>query len=70
MISREYSVPWEKGMEPYYPVNREDTAALWARYAALAEKEGLLYGGRLAEYKYSDMDKVIRSALDLAEREK
>jgi UDP-galactopyranose mutase len=69
VISREYSVKWEKGMEPYYPVNNEKTAALYGKYAALAKEEGLLYGGRLAEYKYYDMDKVIRSALDLAGRE-
>ena len=69
VISREYSVKWEKGMEPYYPVNNDETAALYEKYAALAKAEGLLYGGRLAEYKYYDMDKVIRSALELAGRE-
>lgn len=66
VISREYSVKWEKGMEPYYPVNNAGSAELYEKYAALAQKEGLLYGGRLAEYKYYDMDKVLRSALNLA----
>ena len=68
VISREYSVKWEKGMEPYYPVNNSDTAALYEKYAARAKADGLLFGGRLAEYKYYDMDKVIRSALDFAEK--
>lgn len=68
VISKEYSVSWEDGMEPYYPVNDEKNQALYARYAALAEKEeNTLFGGRLAEYKYYDMDKVIASALALCD---
>ncbi len=68
VISKEYSVPWEDGMEPYYPVNDDRNQDLYARYAALAEKEeNTLFGGRLAEYKYYDMDKVIASALALAD---
>ncbi len=68
VISREYSAAWERGMEPYYPVNDEKNQALYAKYAALAEKEeNTLFGGRLAEYKYYDMDKVIASALALTD---
>ncbi len=66
VISREYSDAWQQGMEPYYPVNNEKNAALYEKYAALAEDSGVLFGGRLAEYRYYDMDKVVRSALDLA----
>lgn len=67
VITREYPVTWEAGMEPYYPVNDEKNQALYARYAALAAVEpDTLFGGRLAEYKYYDMDKVIASALTLA----
>lgn len=68
VISREYSAAWKRGMEPYYPVNDEKNQTLYAQYAALAEKEkNTLFGGRLAEYKYYDMDKVIASALSLAD---
>ena len=63
VISREYSTDWEEGMEPYYPVNDEKNQALYRRYAELAAKEaGVIFGGRLGEYKYYDMDKVIESA--------
>ncbi len=66
VITREYSATWEDGMEPYYPVNNDQNQALYAQYAALAKKEeNTLFGGRLAEYKYYDMDKVIESALSL-----
>ena len=52
-------------MEPYYPVNNDKNAALYEKYKALAEKEtNVVFGGRLGEYKYYDMDKVLRSALD------
>ena len=69
VISKEYSVSWEDGMEPYYPVNNGENQALYAKYAALAEQEkNTLFGGRLAEYKYYDMDKVIASALALTEK--
>lgn len=68
VISKEYSTAWTSGMEPYYPVNDEKNQALYAQYAALAEKEEhTLFGGRLAEYKYYDMDKVIASALALTD---
>ena len=64
VVSREYSTEWKPGMEPYYPVNDEANSALYQRYKALAEQElGVTFGGRLAEYKYYDMDKVIEQAL-------
>ncbi len=67
VISREYSAEWAPGDEPYYPVNDEANGALYARYRALAEAEGrVLFGGRLGEYKYYDMDKVIARALECA----
>ena len=67
VISREYSVEWTKGAEPYYPVNDEKNSALYLKYKELADKEdNVIFGGRLGEYKYYDMDKVIRSALDKA----
>jgi len=70
VISREYSSEWKPGDEPYYPVNDEKNSALYAKYAALAQKEQkVIFGGRLGEYKYYDMDKVIESALALAKRE-
>ena len=65
VISKEYSAEWKPGMEPYYPVNDEENSALYARYKALAEQEeNVIFGGRLGQYKYYDMDKVIRAALD------
>lgn len=70
VISREYSSEWKLGDEPYYPVNDEKNGALYAQYKELAEKEeGIIFGGRLGEYKYYDMDAVIASALDMAARE-
>ena len=70
VISREYSAEWKKGDEPYYPVNDEKNGALYAQYKALADAEpGVIFGGRLGEYKYYDMDKVIEAALDAAARE-
>lgn len=69
VVSREYSTKWEQGMEPYYPVNNDKTKALYDKYASLAEKSGVLFGGRLAEYKYYDMDKVIASAFDAVKKE-
>lgn len=70
VISREYSSEWIPGAEPYYPVNDEKNTALCARYKALAEQEKkTIFGGRLGEYRYYDMDAVLRTALDLAEKE-
>ena len=64
IISREYSSEWKKGDEPYYPVNDDKNSALYAKYKALADAEPhVVFGGRLGEYKYYDMDKVIESAL-------
>ena len=70
VISREYSAEWKVGDEPYYPVNDEANGALYARYKALADEEkGVRFGGRLGEYRYYDMDKVIESALAAAKEE-
>ena len=65
VISREYSSEWKPGDEPYYPVNDEKNGALYAQYRALAGKETkVIFGGRLGEYKYYDMDAVIASSLE------
>ena len=70
VISREYSSEWKLGDEPYYPVNDEKNGALYARYKKMAEKEEkVIFGGRLGEYKYYDMDAVIASSLELCEKE-
>lgn len=70
VITREYPFDWQQGMEPYYPVNDEKNQALYGRYAQLAKQEAhVIFGGRLGEYKYYDMDKVIESALARAEKE-
>ena len=67
VISYEYPAEWQEGMEPYYPVNDEANSALYARYLQLAQtRSDVIFGGRLGQYKYYDMDKVIRSALDIA----
>ena len=69
VISREYSSEWKPGDEPYYPVNDAKNGELYQRYAALAAKEEkIIFGGRLGEYKYYDMDAVIASALVCAEK--
>ena len=70
VITREYPMDWHPGDEPYYTVNDEENNQLYQRYAVLAEREpDVLFGGRLGEYKYYDMDKVIASALGFAARE-
>ena len=70
VISREYSAEWKPGDEPYYPVNDDRNGALYRQYAALAEKEThVIFGGRLGEYKYYDMDAVIARALEVAGKE-
>ena len=70
VISREYSSEWKVGDEPYYPVNDEKNGKLYQEYKKLAEDEKkVIFGGRLGEYKYYDMDAVIASALGLCERE-
>lgn len=69
VISREYSKEWRPGDEPYYPVNDDRNSELYARYKALADvQEKVIFGGRLAEYKYYDMHQVIASALELVEK--
>ena len=70
VISREYSSEWKPGDEPYYPVNDEKNGALYEKYRALADKEEqVLFGGRLGEYKYYDMDAVIARALAVSREE-
>jgi len=68
VVTREYPVTWQEGMEPYYPVNDEKNQALYQKYAGLARKEAnVIFGGRLGEYKYYDMDKVIEAAMEMAQ---
>lgn len=70
VISREYSSEWKPGDEPYYPVNDEKNGSLYAEYKKLAEAENkVIFGGRLGEYRYYDMDAVIASALEMCEKE-
>lgn len=70
VISREYSSEWRPGEEPYYPVNDEKNSGLYTAYKKLADQESnVIFGGRLAEYRYYDMDAVIGVALDAAEKE-
>ena len=70
VISKEYSSEWKPGDEPYHPVNDEKNGSLYAKYKKLADKEtNVVFGGRLGEYKYYDMDAVIASALDCVKRE-
>ena len=71
VISREYSSEWKRGDEPYYPVNDEKNGALYQRYRTLADKEQrMIFGGRLGEYRYYDMDQTIAAALALGRRER
>lgn len=77
VITREYPVEWKEGMEPYYPVNDEKNQEIYRKYALRAEEASktdargkrYIFGGRLAEYRYYDMDKVIASALDCVAKE-
>ena len=68
-ITREYPAEWKPGLEPYYPVNDAENQELLVRYQQLAAQANTLFGGRLAEYRYYDMDATVLSALQLAERE-
>lgn len=69
VITREYPAEYEKGMEPYYPVNDDKNQQLYLRYREKADElENVYFGGRLGEYKYYDMDKVIRSAFDFLDK--
>lgn len=65
IITREYPADWSPGDEPYYPINDEKNMALYLKYKDLADNDKVVFGGRLAEYKYYDMHQVVRSALDL-----
>lgn len=70
VITREYPMEWKKGDEPFYPVNNERNNQLYEKYRVLAQKEQkVLFGGRLGQYKYYDMDKVVRAALTLAKEQ-
>nr|WP_296157436.1 UDP-galactopyranose mutase [uncultured Blautia sp.] len=70
VISREFSSEWKPGDEPYYPVNDEKNSELYNKYKELAAREeNVIFGGRLGEYKYYDMDAVIASALEMSEKE-
>lgn len=70
VISREYSSEWKEGMEPFYPVNDNRNQALYEKYKSLAEKEqDVIFGGRLAQYRYYDMAPVIREAIETYKKE-
>lgn len=70
VITREYPADWNPGDEPYYPINDDRNAALYARYVQLAEQEGdVVFAGRLGGYKYYDMDKAVDAAFDLVKKE-
>lgn len=70
IISREYSTEWKPGVEPYYPINDEKNNSLFQQYRAMADKEEkVIFGGRLGNYKYYNMDQVVEEALKLAEHE-
>lgn len=70
VISKEYSSEWKPGIEPYYPVNNEKNNALYGKYKELADQETkVIFGGRLGQYKYYDMDKVLMAALDCVDDE-
>lgn len=66
VISKEYSTEWKEGMEPYYPVNDEKNNSLYEKYKELADQENkVIFGGRLAEYKYYDMHVIVKKVLDM-----
>ncbi len=70
VITREYPMEWAKGCEPFYPINDEKNNELYEKYRKLSEsRSDVIFGGRLGEYKYYDMDKVIKAALEAAEKE-
>ena len=65
MISREYPLEWKQGDEPYYPINDERNNTLYQQYQQLAQQQqNVIFGGRLGDYKYYDMDKTIKAALN------
>ena len=63
IISREYPLAWSEGQEPYYPINNESNDKLYAKYKSIPTNGRIIFGGRLGEYKYYDMDQVIAAAL-------
>jgi UDP-galactopyranose mutase len=64
VVSKEFSTEWKEGMEPYYPVNDDKNNALYAKYKSLADAEtNVIFGGRLAEYKYYDMAPIVEKAI-------
>lgn len=70
VISREYSAEWSKGVEPYYPINNDRNNELFVKYSELMKtRTDVVFGGRLGQYRYYDMDKVIRAALDMVKEE-
>ena len=70
IITREYPAAWKRGDEPYYPMNDDENNALFEQYRQLADREkNVLFGGRLGQYRYYDMDKVIGAALELVSSE-
>ena len=70
VITREYPATWNKGDEPYYPINNDENNELYSKYKELADKEeNVIFGGRLAEYKYYDMHNVIEKALEAVNKE-
>ena len=70
IITREYPAAWKRGDEPYYPMNYDENNALFEQYRQLADREkNVLFGGRLGQYRYYDMDKVIGAALELVSSE-
>ena len=70
IITKEYPCEWKRGDEPYYPVNNEKNNALYCKYKELGDREEhVLFGGRLGQYKYYDMDKVLEAALNMVKTE-
>ena len=70
VVSKEYSSDWQRGEEPYYPINDEQNQAIYQKYKQLADTQtNIIFGGRLAEYKYYDMHQVFESALNAAQKE-
>jgi UDP-galactopyranose mutase len=70
VITKEYPSEWVKGCEPYYPINDERNCKLYEQYRIMADKEdNVIFGGRLGQYRYYDMDKVIESALEAVNKE-
>ena len=65
VITKEYPMDWSKGLEKYYPMNDDKNQALYTKYKDYSQKDDIIFGGRLGMYKYYDMDKVIRAAMDL-----